>query len=227
MLYAVKQVEKLTPDILFFSLEPASENSLYFLAGQYVYLTDPHSKVTLPFSIASLPQGSLQFYFRLNLDDSKVIQFAKALIVGNQLAISLPQGNCSLPEFDTPILFAAGGTGISQPLALLSALTMKQFSSTCRLYWSVRQESDFFLKQDLDHYVEVLKDFQYTVSLTRESNTWPYARGYCYELIVADSIPLSETEVYVSGPYEMVRDTIINLQVNGLNRNKVHTDMGF
>lgn len=222
------EVRPISRDIVCFVLLPLDQRIRYS-AGQYVFIDIPQSSFQLPFTIANAPSDDkrLIFYFRSKKDDPLLKKFKNSLRVGQVLSLSEAQGEAVLYDNNRPILFIAGGTGVTQSLALLEALEKSKSKRQCRLYWSIKQKEDFFLQEILVRFKEKWVNFDYQITLTDESvELWPYRQGYVYHLLVADRLNFSEYDIYLSGPIEMIRDAMGVLKKNSANLEHVYNDMG-
>lgn len=230
LIHKVQDCQQISSDLFTFSLSPVEiGRTLAFQAGQYVWLNPagaPSSR--LPFTIASAPQqdGSLRFILRMDYSVQGVDAFVAALKARMNFIVSAAEGHCVLSEgSQRPLLLIAGGTGLSQAMALLESLQQQAFAYPCHLYISVRQLSDAVLVESLPSLTEGMKNFAYHLCLSRPDSAWQGPQGYAYEQIGEDFSDLSEYAVYISGPYAMVHDTIVKLLPKGLCLGQVYTDM--
>ncbi|MFA5997410.1 MAG: FAD-dependent oxidoreductase [Candidatus Paceibacterota bacterium] len=126
-----------------------------FKAGQYVSIEIPAlSQASVPerchdFSIVSSPQlpRSISIVFRIS--ESLFKKAILSLPVGGVVNMSGPKGVLSLPETtDTPLIFVAGGIGISPLLSMIRHTTETMSSQKIiLLYCNSREETSAYLEE--------------------------------------------------------------------------------
>lgn len=189
-----------------------------FLAGQYADLTLAHAADIRgrrrTFSIASAPaEPNLIFTFRTPAKGSSYKRALRALPEGtSSVRASNIAGSFVLPVTPKPLLFIAGGIGITPFRSMVAQLVAQK--TTCDIVL-------LYLASDDQHFVysNVFEQAKalgvHTEYLTRRVTLQTLAQ------LVPD---LAEREVYISGPESMVRDYRHMAQTMGSTRQRIHTD---
>jgi CDP-4-dehydro-6-deoxyglucose reductase, E3 len=121
-----------------------------FRAGQY--LTVEHPGGGIPLSIASAPRRLpiLHLHYRSTPGNADAAGLDGLLERGDPLKISGPAGSVSIDAASrSPILLAAGGTGMAQVFGLLDELSVRPERADVAVLWCADRESDFYLREEL------------------------------------------------------------------------------
>ena len=172
-----------------------------FVPGQYIRLEidgeDPRY-----FSIASAPRANntIDIHVR-NSGQNLSYRLCHNIQLGEKLSISHPMGSLCMHETDAPVVFIAGGTGITPFLAMLEANPNKPVT----LYWGMQSEYEFYIR--------------------------PHRQGlavhYCVETYPVDDFLKDRIEgahIYLSGPPAMVKDSRVKLLAAGVEPSNIHHD---
>lgn len=226
--YQVQSCQSLSDDIVDFALCPVvPDASVAFVAGQYVWLSIAESDIRLPFTIASAPvaSGEMRFLFRIDPHVEGVQAFHEHLLKHGDFMVSNAEGTSVLQANTRPLLMVVGGTGISQAIALCEALSQMNSARPVKIFASIRQAADLVLFDCLPAFIRRPEASSLSICLSRPDTTWQGDQGYAYEAVMKQQLPLASFDVYMSGPYAMVYDTITALAPYGLSSANVFTDM--
>lgn len=196
------------------------ERPLDYTAGQFIELTLEHARpddrgIRRWFTLSSSPTDEfLTITTRFAGKDSS--SFKKTLWnmkPGYELHMSDPMGDFVLPKLiQTPLVFVAGGIGITPFHSILSWLAETEEERPIRLIHAVKTEEDIIFQETFD------KAGQHaTIVVSDPSPAWGGERGdLSAELILGLEEPSDDTLIYVSGPEPMVEKLEADLKKAGV-----------
>jgi ferredoxin-NADP reductase len=193
-----------------------------YLAGQYIELVVPHNGADDRgqkrwFTLSSSPSNSyLEITTRYTAGSSS--SFKKALSKlkqGDTVTISEPMGDFVLPiDKSIPLLFVAGGIGITPYLSILGYLADKKEERDIRLLYAVKSKDDAL---NLDGLLSS------TISLeiiTKHNANQELTAEYIKE----EADKLREPLVYIAGPEGMVESLNKQLSILGIASDRLVGD---
>jgi len=216
-----KLVERnaLTDSITSFSFEP--QESFSYTAGQFIELTlDGHQEhdkpATREFTLSSSPhEDVLTITTRVGATPRSAYKRAlNSLQIGATVTISQPWGDFVLPKLiQTPLIFVAGGIGITPFRSMLEWLHYTDEERSIKLLYSVRTEDDIIFQDTFD------KAKQHaTIVVDEPSAAWGGVRGPLNaEMITGLEQPSDDTLIYLSGPEPFVQDMQRQLLAGGIS----------
>jgi NAD(P)H-flavin reductase len=155
-----------------------------------------------PFSIANAPRdnNTIDFHIR-NSGQNTSHAFCTNIAQGQRVYVSEPHGSLKIENTKNPLVFLAGGTGISPFLAMMEASDNKSIS----LYWGASSESEFYVR--------------------------PHHQGlcvyYCTDIYPVDAYlknPIDDADIYMAGPPAMVKDSCAKLLAAGVEPSRLFYD---
>lgn len=219
-------VESITETISTFYFKP--KEPVQYTAGQYTQLTIPHNRQDDRgdkrwFTLSS-PPGKEYLTITTRFAGDKSSSFKKALFKleeGTDLHMADPMGDFVLPKLiQTPLVFVAGGIGITPFHSMLEWLAETGEERPIKLLYSVRTEDDIIFQETFDR-----SGVQPTVVVSEPSAAWGGQRGHINaELILGLEEPSEDTLVYVSGPEPMVQALAKDLHKAGLKKTQIVSD---
>jgi phenol hydroxylase P5 protein len=212
----VTRVAALTPTIkaIFLRVEGAG---VEFQAGQYINLHIPGLAQPRAFSIASVPSNKreIELNVRIVAAGAGTAYLHQELQPGQQLRFTAPLGRFfvrkSAPE---PIIFMAGGSGLSSPKSMILDLLACGDARPITLLYGARDALELY---DVDLFRELAErhpNFSYHVALSDAADdaSWNGARGYVHEL--AEQVfagKFAGHKAYLCGPPPMIDACITTL----------------
>jgi len=124
------------------------ENTLQFHAGQYLEIVHP-SGAGIPLSVASSPLRlpELVFHYQSTRGSHDARLVDELLDAGRSLQLKGPGGDVFVnAETTSNLLLIAGGTGVSQALAIIDDLHLRQASNKVTLLCCADRVEDFYFK---------------------------------------------------------------------------------
>lgn len=207
--------EEIAHHITTFWFEP--EHPVRYEAGQFIELTINHDNpdnrgVRRWFTLSSSPTDQLLSITTKHAN--KPSSFKKRLFdlnPGDAIQMSDTMGDFVLPkDAHTPLIFVAGGIGITPVHSMIKYLSDTHHRRTTHLLYAAHDTSEIAFKELLD--AAVTK----TDYITDRSPTT--------EDILAITQEYTNPLIYLSGPEEMVEVFVAELKENGVSGSRLVTD---
>jgi ferredoxin-NADP reductase len=188
-----------TADVKSFLFEPTSP--LTWKAGQYIHYKLPHSNpddrgIERYFSIASAPfEKRVMLTTRFAQKGSSFKRALPSLPIGGHIEADPPEGDFVVEHFDNPIVFIAGGIGITPFRAILLDLKQRKQPLRIKLLYANRTDELAF-RDALESLRREIAEFkiEYFIGDNRLGGN-----------SIREQAPdLNGTRFYVSGPEPMV-----------------------
>jgi ferredoxin-NADP reductase len=205
------------------------ERPVHYTAGQYTELHVPHKHhdkrgTKRWFTLSSPPEDEFLTITTKYAGDDKSSSFKKALFSlkpSTVLDAAEPMGDFVLPKLiQTPLVFVAGGIGITPFHSMLKWLSDTVEERPIKLLYGVRIEDEIIF-QDTFRAAGV----EPTIVVSEPSDAWGGERGHLSsELILGLEKPSDDTLVYVSGPEPMVQALGKDLHKAGLAKSQIVSD---
>lgn len=223
----VARLEKLTGDIL--GIWIAVDEPVEFQAGQYLNLHVPGVDRARAFSFANSPSiaDEVELHVRLVPDGAATPRLHQDLKVGDQLRFSGPYGRFFVRRSaDKPMLFLAGGSGLSSPKSMVLDLLETGYEQPITLIHGVRSAADVYF-DDLFRSLEAEHaTFSYVPVLSQPDDTpWEGETGYVHE--AAERLfdgSFKGLSAYLCGPPVMIEACIRSLMKGRLFERDIFTE---
>lgn len=222
-----KEIRTLTPttdEIVFTPSKPVA-----FEPGQYMELAIPHAKKDLrgmrrSFSMTSTPGADeVSFGVKFYEPSSSFKKALRSLASGTTISATTVGGDFVLPKkADTPLVFIAGGIGITPFISQLKHLTAEKQSRDIVLLYAVNSNEEIAYRDVLEASgVKVVIVSPTDVAL---STGWIHvAEARLSKEALAASVPeIEKRTVYISGPPPLVDS--VKRSARALGAKNVHTD---
>lgn len=204
-----------------------------FIPGQFITVDLPiHHKKNhrwRSYSIASSPDGSNTFellivYAPYGLGTNYLW---KELRIGSEVLFKGPSGNFVLPkEINEEICMIATGTGIAPFRSMLLDLAKyPRPHKKIHLLFGSRFLKDLLYRDELEALQQKMADFEYHISLSRETSSFNGHKGYVhpvYESLFADKRP---AQFYLCGWKNMVDEARRRIVAMGYDVNAVRAEL--
>ncbi len=215
----VVRIEEFSPRIRGIFLE-VEGGGLEFQAGQYINLKVPGVARPRAFSIASVPAepNLLELNVCLVPGGEATTWLHEDLDVGAKLTFSGPYGRfftrVSKPE---PVLFLAGGSGLSSPKSMILELLASGDSREITLVYGARDQEDLYYRDLFEDLAQRYENFRYVPVLSAEpdDSDWSGCRGFVND--AATNLfdgRFGGMKAYMCGPPPMI-DACINTLMKG------------
>jgi ferredoxin-NADP reductase len=226
----IADIRILSPSVKLFEIDLGGRHFSY-IPGQWVNLklrTDAANQ-SAAFSITSTPNGKNAIEIAVkrveHLPTSLIIH--DQLKVGDDINISEAQGDTVLPENiaqNQPIVFIAGGTGVTPFLSMLRRIFSidRHFHTT--LLYSVSSADECLFYDELYEMEKAYEGFQFLLTTTREAAH----HADFFGRINAEMLKLTgldhKAQFYLCGPPQMVDDIAVLLAELGVTESHIHYD---
>ena len=212
----VARIEGLTPTIKGIWLDIEGDE-VAFQAGQYINLSIDGIEHPRAFSIASAPSesNSIELNIRLVEGGEATGYLHNQLTVGDRLTFTVPLGRFfvrkSAPE---PIIFLAGGSGLSSPKSMILDLLKAGDSREITLLYGARNRAELYYYDLFSDLATEHANFTYRAALSgaADDDSWDGLRGFVHELAAAHfSNSFAGCKAYLCGPPPMIDACITTL----------------
>ena len=180
----VTRIETLTPTIkaLFFKLDEA----IHFQAGQYINLEIPTLGIRRAFSLANVPSfgDEVELNVRVVSGGAGTGYLHEQLKPGDSVRLSGPYGRFFVRKSaDAPLLFIAGGSGLSSPRSMNLDLLEEETSLPITLIYGQRSKVELYYHQQFADMAKQYPNFSYVPVLSHEldGTSWTGARGFVHD----------------------------------------------
>lgn len=202
-------------NMIMFWFEP--EAPVSYIAGQYIELHLPHEnpderKTRRWFTLSSSPtEKLLAITTRFHKDRvSTFKQKLRSLEIGDEVSILLPMGDFVLPKDESlPLVFVAGGIGITPFRSILKYLTDTKESRQIKLIYAVKNRNETAFE-------ELIKE--------SPAQYIPHIGNISADEILGYAGEISDQIIYLSGPERMVENLQKDLIAKGIDGRQLRTD---
>lgn len=205
------------------------EKPVHYTAGQFAEwrLEHPHAdnrSVKRWFTISSSPTSEF-----VSITTKRAAEhgssFKKALFTlkpGDEVHMSDPMGDFVLPKLiQTPLVFVAGGIGITPFHSILGWLADTKEERPVKLLYGVSAEDEIIFQ---DTFAKA--GVHATIVVSDPEPAWGGERGrLTAELILGLEKPSEDTLIYVSGPEPMVETLEKDLKKAGIKKSQLVLDL--
>lgn len=230
----VTRIVDLTPTIK--ALHLALDKPIHFQAGQYVQLEIPGLGQSRAFSIANSPaavekSGEIELNVRIVAGGAGTGYLHQQLKVGDRLRLTGPYGRFFVRHSaQRPMLFMAGGSGLSSPRSMIVDLLEGGCTLPITLVYGQRSREELYYDAEFRALAEQHPNFSYVPALSNEAedSDWTGARGYVHDAAKAHfGGSFQGQQAYLCGPPPMVEACIGTLMQGRLFERDIYTEKFF
>jgi phenol/toluene 2-monooxygenase (NADH) P5/A5 len=226
----VVRIEDLTPTVRGVWIELDDTAEIRFQAGQYVNLRLPGGIGTRAFSIASEPADSrvIELNIRRVPGGAGTGFLHEQLVLGDALSLTGPYGRFFVRKSaDLPMIFFAGGSGLSSPRSMILDLLAAGCPRQITLINGQRNQSELYYQHEFENLVRAHPNFRYIPVLSDEpaQSGWQGARGFAHEAgVEAFGNDFRGHKAYLCGPPLMIEACIAALMQGRLFERDIYTE---
>ncbi|CAM5183557.1 Phenol hydroxylase, FAD-and [2Fe-2S]-containing reductase component DmpP OS=Castellaniella defragrans(strain DSM / CCUG 39792 / 65Phen) OX=1437824 GN=BN940_04341 PE=4 SV=1 [Castellaniella denitrificans] len=225
------RIETLTPTIkaLHFTLD----QPIRYQAGQYVMVEIPGLEQRRAFSIATPPDASghaqeIELNVRRVKGGAGTHWLHERLRAGDPLTISGPYGRFFVRKSaHQPMIFMAGGSGLSSPRAMILELLASDRRDPITLIYGQRSQDELYYDAEFRALAQRHPNFTYIPALSdaHGSTGWPGAQGFVHEVAgeYFDHV-FAGHKAYLCGPPAMIEACIETLMRGRLFEQDIYTE---
>ncbi|WP_230971503.1 NADH:ubiquinone reductase (Na(+)-transporting) subunit F [Nitrogeniibacter aestuarii] len=224
----VSRIEQLTPTIKGIFIE--LDEPIHFQAGQYVNLELPSHIGSRAFSLANAPgQGNeVELNIRIVPGGAGTTWIHEDLKVGERISLSGPYGRFFVRKSaESPLIFMAGGSGLSSPRSMILDLLGEGCSQPITLVYGQRTREELYYHDEFLALAEQHGNFTYVPALSDEpeGTDWAGFRGFVHDAAVAHfDNDFRGHKAYLCGPPLMIDACIGALMQGRLFENDIFTE---
>ncbi|ACB35616.1 oxidoreductase FAD/NAD(P)-binding domain protein [Leptothrix cholodnii SP-6] len=228
---SVTRIVDLTPTIK--ALHLALDKPIGFQAGQYVQIEIPGLGQSRAFSIANSPaavekSGEIELNVRIVAGGAGTGYLHQQLQVGDRLRLAGPYGRFFVRRSaGKPMLFMAGGSGLSSPRSMIVDLLEGGCTLPITLVYGQRSRDELYYDAEFRALAEQHPNFSYVPALSNEAegSGWTGARGYVHDAAKAHfGGSFQGQQAYLCGPPPMVEACIGTLMQGRLFERDIYTE---
>ena len=226
----VVEIVDLTPDIKGVWLE--LNHDITFQAGQYINLSLPGMNEPRAYSLANPPSDTrrIELHIRLVPGGQGSTYVHQQLKVGDSLTVSGPYGQFFVrASRSAPMLFLAGGSGLSSPKSMILDLLAQGCTQPMTLIHGVRTAKDVFFADLFQGLAAQYPHFTYVPALSGEVDAgWTGATGFVHDVAEQQfQGRFSGMQAYLCGPPAMIDAAIQTLMKGRLFEQDIFTERFF
>ncbi|GAA6142771.1 phenol 2-monooxygenase domain-containing protein [Hydrogenophaga sp. 5NK40-0174] len=227
----VQESTDLTPTIKRLRLK--LDRPMQFQAGQYVQLTIPGLEGTRAFSIANPPQevndtAVIELHVRRVPGGQGTAWLHDELKTGDEVQLSGPYGRFFVRKSaDMPMIFMAGGSGLSSPRSMILDLLAEGCQQSITLVYGQRSLEELYDHDEFLALAEAHPNFTYVPALSDEpaESGWQGLRGFVHEAASAHfTNGFAGHKAYLCGPPPMIEAGIGALMQGRLFERDIYTE---
>jgi len=229
----VTRIENLTPTIKGVWIALAGDAHLRFQAGQYINLNLPGEEGSRAFSLASPPAASREIELNIRLvPGGKATSWVHhELRVGDEVRFSGPYGRFFVRKSaQTPMLFLAGGSGLSSPRAMILDELAQDSALPITLVYGARTRDELYYHDEFEALAREHPRFTYVPALSNEpaESDWKGLRGFVHDAAKAHfANDFRGHKAYLCGPPVMIEACITTLMQGRLFERDIYTEKFF
>ena len=224
----VTRIETLTPTIraVFVRLDVP----MRFQPGQYVNLTIPPRHLSRPFSLANpLSTGAeIELNVRLVPGGEATRFLHEKLQVGDRIHLSGPYGRFFVRKSaKLPMLFIAGGSGLSSPRSMILDLLESACELPITLIYGQRTRAELYYHDEFAQLAQQHRGFTYVPALSDEAPTsaWEGFRGFAHDAAREHfNGDFRGHKAYLCGPPAMIESSIRALMQGRLFEQDIYAE---
>jgi phenol hydroxylase P5 protein len=222
----VVEARMLTPTIRGLWLQP--DKPVRFQAGQYVLLDVPGVVGQRAFSIANTGADLIELHVRRVPGGKATGWLHDEVKVSDKLSFSAPFGRFFVRKSaDLPMIFVAGGSGLSSPKSMVLDLLEQGCPRPITLLQGARNRDELYFAELFERLTAKHANFRYVPVLSdaADDTTWTGARGFVHEALK----PLWDNDfrghkAYLCGPPPMIEACIATLMQGRLFERDIYTE---
>lgn len=229
----VSRIDQLTPTIK--ALHLALDQPIHYQAGQYVQVQIPPLGQSRAFSIANAPGADGQAQqIELNVrhvpGGAGTTWLHEKLQVGDRLALAGPYGRFFVRHSAAqPMVFMAGGSGLSSPRAMIQELLARDCRQPITLIYGQRSRDELYYDAEFRSLAAQHSHFTYLPAISGDGadcdGDWDGARGFVHDAARTHfDGNFAGNKAYLCGPPPMVEACIATLMQGRLFERDIYTE---
>ena len=205
----VERIEDMTHDIKQLRLRLTEPATMDYRPGQYIQLeSQPYGQqesiVSRAYSLSSTPgdSGTIEVMIRKVPDGISTTWVFEHLVEGQAVTITGPHGEFAISDSDAPMVWIAGGSGMSPFWSMVRQLRRGGNRRPVRYFFGAVNREDLFLVEELEAIAAACDWFEFYPVLSAEDAAdrgWTGLTGLVTEAVDAIISPDPSAEAYLCG----------------------------
>lgn len=228
----VERIRDLTYDIKEFRFRLQEPGEIDYTPGQYVQLFAPkydhNEEVYRAYSMSSDPAepGVIETIIRLVPGGICTTYYFEHVNEGDTVKLNGPYGEFHLSDTDRPIIFIAGGSGMSPIKCMLHHMKNTQNRRPAVYYFGANTTRDLFMTDEMKQFEKDIPDFRFVPVIARpdDSPGWDGQTGLVTQAVERDVKNAAEAEAYLCGSPGMIDASIKVLKDLGMTEDRIFYD---
>lgn len=226
----VSRIETLTPTIKGVWIKLDDPAGMRFQAGQYINLELPDGIGSRAFSIASPPSqaGEIELNIRIVPGGRGTGYVHEQMKAGDRARITGPYGRFFVKKSArVPVVFMAGGSGLSSPRSMIMDLLEEGFDLPITLVYGQRTRDELYYHDAFVELARQHRNFRYVPALSHEpeGTPWDGFRGFVHEAAhAAFDNDFRGHKAYLCGPPLMIDAGITTLMQGRLFERDIYME---
>ena len=228
----VVRIEALTPTIRGIWIK--LDRPMRFQAGQYVNLeVGAFPGQSRAFSLANAPDGGdvVELNVRIVPGGQITTWLHQQLQVGERLKLTGLYGRFFVKKSaNVPLIFMAGGSGLSSPKSMIEELLGEGCTLPVTLVYGQRNRAELYYDAEFRALAEKYPNFSYVPALSDEpaGSDWDGARGFVHEAAKAHfANDFRGHKAYLCGPPAMIEACVTTLMQGRLFERDIYMEKFF
>ncbi len=224
----VSRVDTLTPTIK--GIWIRLDEPIHFQAGQYINLDIPTLGISRPFSLAHAPGSGqdVELNVRIVAGGAGTGYLHENLKCGDAIKLSGPYGRFFVRKSaGTPLIFMAGGSGLSSPRSMILDLLAEGSTLPITLVYGQRSRAELYYHEQFSELAAQHANFKYVPALSHEpeGSDWSGFRGFVHDAAKAHfENDFRGHKAYLCGPPLMIDACISTLMQGRLFEKDIYTE---
>jgi predicted ferric reductase len=210
-----------------FTIAIKSNKDFRFRAGQFCFLRLNKDKLYArhPFTVSSSP-GSANLEFTVKLE-GRFTKAASKLSIGDSVIVEGPFGVFTVSEQEKPLVFIAGGVGITPFMSMLDDMVNRKTERDVTLIYGSRKKADTIFKKRLDGLA--LPGFRKVYAYSEENQVGPgEEKGFITKDILKKHVKDPKGSLYyICGPEGLKKSVLKALDQMGVKKDNIFIEEFF
>ena len=228
----VSRVHRVTPELFTLTCVLEHPQDFAYQAGQWVYLhlmnESGESVARGAFSLASAPaERRMELEFGIKIYGRLTTTFSE-MRPGDLIGVQGPFGVFTLPSAPAPLVFLAGGIGITPFRSMVREALETPSAEPIALIWMEKMWEDLMYHHEFEAWQKASHGrFLYRPALTRDTHPdWTGWRGHITkDMFESLGVDWSRAHAYVCGPNRFMDEAKILLKERGIEgRSRLHEE---
>ena len=223
--YKIFKIKHETSNVISIYVKPLAGKVLKHYPGQFAF-TIFESK-SLPreehhFTISSAPNGKyIRFSIKASGDYTSAIGKLK---VGDKVQIDGPYGSFTNSNLEEPVVFIAGGIGITPVMAMLESINTQETKPKCALIYANKTKNEIAFYDQIIHFTQL--KWLKSIFVLSEEKLKGFKNGRIDQALLSQTLKGIKTKatIFLVGPPPMMESIENQLKEIGIHKSQIHTE---